>query len=70
MKLTGEKNPELLDTLAVAFHRNGETEKALATIEKAFALLPPAQPGQPEHPQVAAMRERLEARRELFKEAQ
>ena len=67
VKLTQEKDPQLLDTLAVAFYKNEEPEKAIATIDKALALLPIAQPGRPVHPQAAALREKLEEKLEQFK---
>lgn len=40
--LTKSADPAVLDTLALAAHRNGDTARAVATAEKALALLPAA----------------------------
>lgn len=40
-ELTKHANPNYLDTLALAFQRTGETERALETQKRALELLPP-----------------------------
>jgi non-specific serine/threonine protein kinase/serine/threonine-protein kinase len=39
-EMTGFEKPAYLDTLAVAYHRTGDTAKAVETQEKAISLLP------------------------------
>jgi hypothetical protein len=38
-ELTGYKNPDCLDTLALACHRTGETARAIELQQKAISLL-------------------------------
>jgi hypothetical protein len=38
--MTGGKNPVILDTLAWAYFRNGQTAKAIDTSRHALSLLP------------------------------
>jgi non-specific serine/threonine protein kinase/serine/threonine-protein kinase len=40
-ELSGHKNPDYLDTLALAYHRTGRSDKAVETVERALALLAP-----------------------------
>ena len=37
----GDKNPDYLDTLALAYHRTGRDDKAVETIEHALAIIAP-----------------------------
>jgi tetratricopeptide (TPR) repeat protein len=40
-ELSDHRNPDHLDTLALAYHRVGESDEAVETVEKALALLAP-----------------------------
>ena len=40
-EMTDFKNPDYLDTLSLAYHRNGDTAKAIENQKRAIALLPP-----------------------------
>ncbi|MFQ5424184.1 MAG: hypothetical protein ACE5F9_09410, partial [Phycisphaerae bacterium] len=57
---TDHKNPGYLDTLALAYHRTGDTARAIETQEKAVALLPPGD---------SPTRKEFEARLEEFRQA-
>jgi tetratricopeptide (TPR) repeat protein len=41
-EMTGFGSSRYLDTLALAYHRNGDTARAIGTLEKAISLLPEA----------------------------
>lgn len=49
MELTDGKNPENLDTLALAYFMTGDTAKSIETQEKAVAQLPQDAPGRAEY---------------------
>jgi tetratricopeptide (TPR) repeat protein len=64
-RLTGEKDPAILDTLALARFHAGQVREAIETQEKAIGLLPPAGPDDP----AREMRAELEARLREFEAA-
>jgi tetratricopeptide (TPR) repeat protein len=45
---SGGKEPNYLDTLAHAYHRTGERDRAIATAERVLELVPPGHPGRGE----------------------
>ncbi|MBI4601069.1 MAG: tetratricopeptide repeat protein [Planctomycetes bacterium] len=42
-----QKDPAVLETLAMALHETGDAPRAVAVLEQALALLPPPEPGKP-----------------------
>ncbi|MGB8226092.1 MAG: tetratricopeptide repeat protein, partial [Sedimentisphaerales bacterium] len=58
-ELTNYKNPELLDTLAVAYAANGNFNKAVETAQKALGLC--------QSPEQDAVKEQIKNRLDLFK---
>ena len=59
-ELTSHANPSFLDTLALAYHRTGDTARALETQKRALELLPPGE---------SPLRKELEARLAEFEAA-
>ena len=59
-EMSGGTNPGFLDTLALAYHRTGDTEKTREIQPRAISLLPPGE---------SSLRTRMETQLEEYKVA-